>query len=504
MPVGISLYRARGGADGVSGLWGALADIGRRWRAADWVAVLALAWLIRSTTLNGVPFQAPPLWMTWFDQSRYFASATAFAHGNLSAEAHWYPLAYPLLAAPIAWLSSTNPFMPLDLVLYVVTGGAVRRVAARLGIGTWPAVLCFVLTTLIDASVARGWVDPWTTTLSAALIWTLADRALQIIDASPGGVPPGQAAVFGTVAAAIPLVRPVDAIVSLACVAVVLIAVIRQRRLTAGLAWAVIASGAAVVASYALLHLAIYGARPTPYMVAAARTGFIWSDIGWKAYVLLIHARPWFPDTQALFERMPWILVGGAGLIVAAIDGTAAERRAIGLLLLMTLPVGGVMLTYADLQPPGLWRFGNIHYFKWSLPLFGLGVVLALRQAWAPGRPRWRVVAMTLACLLPMGLRVVPQPVSAATPARMLTFAGDTGRAWDEAYFAPVVLDDAGGAMANINDFHQVPDATGQRMIAVSRLFRGAARRNDPGEAMYRQPQAPDGRFAGRWTFVGR
>ncbi|MFD1787596.1 hypothetical protein ACFSC3_08430 [Sphingomonas floccifaciens] len=470
--------------------------------SGGWVAVVATLWLIRLWTLNGLPFAGEPIWMGWFDQSRYFASATAFARGDLSPAAHWYPLAYPLLAAPIAWIVPRDPFLPLDLILYLVACHAFRNVAARLQIGPALATGCFVLTTLIDATVARGWVDPWTTTLSAALIWSLADQMLRIVGSEGASISRRQAILFGAVAAAIPLVRPVDVLVAATGVAVVAIVLLRARSLSIRLAALTCVGAAAVIAAYAALHLAIYGAQATPYMIAASRTGFIWADFGWKAYVLLIHAEPWFPDTLAVFERMPWIAVGIAGLIATAITGGQAVRRTIAILALLAIPVSAVMLTYADLQPPGLWRFGNIHYFKWVLPLVGLGVILCVRLALVPGR-RAMLAGIVAACLLPLGIRVVPQPVDDSEPARMLTFAGDTGRVWDEAYFAPVTIVDTGGRLANINGFHQVPDADGQRAIAVSRLFLSDPRRSDPGETLRAQPQAPTGRFAGRLTFLG-
>lgn len=473
-------------------------------RDHKWSVILALLWLIRFATLNGAPWQNSPLWMEWFDQSRYFLSAKAFARGDLTPAAHWYPLAYPLIAAPFVWFVPADPFLPLDLALYLVAAHAFLRVAGRFAIAPWAAVLCFVLTTLTDAPVARGWVDPWTTTLSAALIWLLADRSLLLIDDRDARPKVLSLAAFGALTAAIPLVRPVDAIISAICIAVVAIVYGRRGVLTARSIAIVFVSGAALVGLYAGLHLAIYGPRATPYMIAAARTGFIWLDIGWKTYVLLIHAEPWFPETQAIVERMPWLPFGCAGLVAMAIGGDARTRGTIALLLLMAVPVSLVMLAYADLQPPGLWRFGNIHYFKWALPLFGLGVMLLIRQLRAPRGGRMRLALVTLACLLPLTVRIVPRPVADATPARMLTFAGDTNRAWEEAYFAPVTIIDAAGRTANINDFHQVPDADGQRAIAVSRKFEAGARRRDPGETRYPQPQTPSGRFAERLTIIGR
>lgn len=472
-------------------------------RRAGWTIAVALAWCVRFVTLNGLPWLGDPPWLSWFDQSRYFASAVAFGRGDLSVASHWYPLTYSLFAAPLTWITPRDPFVLLDLALYLVTWRSFCIIAARLGVGIGLATGSFVLTTLIDAAVARAWVDPWTTTLSAALIWVMIDQTLRVIDSDDACIGARDALLLGAVLTAIPLVRPVDALVSLAGGAIVIFVLLRQAGSSIRVVGLGIVGGLGCVAAYAALHLAIYGAQATPYMIAAAQTGFVWSDLGWKAYVLLIHAKPWFPETQAVFERMPWIPIGVAGLIVAAVFGDVGKRRVLGLLALAALPVSAVMLTYADLQPPGLWRFGNIHYFKWVLPVFALGVILFVRHVRLPGRRRIGVAIVAVGCLSPLAIRIVPQAVGDATPARMLTFSGDVRRPWDEAYFAPVTIRDTGGVLTNINGFHQVPDSIGQRAIAVSRLFLAEPCRYDPGEPAATQPQRPNGRFVGKATLVG-
>ncbi len=78
----------------------------------------------------------------------------------------------------------------------------------------------------------------------------------------------------------------------------------------------------------------------------------------------------------------------------------------------------------------------------------------------------------------------------------MLLFRGDTTRDWNEAYFAPATLTDRSGTLANVRDFHQVPDERGVRAVAVRRLFDAAPRRTDPGEApRFGTAQAPYARY---------
>jgi hypothetical protein len=167
----------------------------------------------------------------------------------------------------------------------------------------------------------------------------------------------------------------------------------------------------------------------------------------------------------------------------------------IGLFAALAAPASLLTLTYADLQPPGLWRYANIHYFAWLLPMMGLGIVW-LWEARRGVAERRAAVGALAALALALGVRVDPVAVGDAVPARMLRYRGSAARDWAEAYFAPVVIRDRRGAMANVNDFHQLPDATGERAIAVRRLFDRTPRRYDPHDlpgAFGRLPAARDG-----------
>lgn len=476
-----------------------------RYRPAGigWPVVAGLAWFVRFATLGHVLPWQKPIWAGWFDQGRYLSSALALARGDLSPGQHWYPLGYPLAAVPFAWVLPADPFLPLDLMLFLVTCRGFQRVVARLGVATGQATACFLATTIVQTGLASAWAQPWTSTLSAALLWWLADRTIAVLEA--GRAPRrGVLLAVGALAGALPLVRPVDALPGLTSLAIVGAALVRRRALSPSAVLAVAAGGAAACLPYLALHLAIYGPHATRYMTEAARTGFVPGDLGWKAYVILLDPGPWYPDpySRPMLAVLPWTLPGLAGLIARGIAGARGERAAIAVLLALSVPVTVLMLTYADLQPPGLWYFGNVHYFKWVMPMLGCGLILAWRLAWTRrGRP---VVAATLGVLLlPLGLRLRPVPVADGVPARMLLYRGDAGRDWQEAYFAPATVTDDRGPLANVNGFHQLPDGGGERAIAVRRLFAGHPRRSDPGELRCRAGQLPYARYGERlsWPF---
>jgi hypothetical protein len=302
--------------------------------------------------------------------------------------------------------------------------------------------------------------------------------------------------VIGLLLGAMPCVRPADLLLSAIIGGGVLLALAVSRRLSAAGLVALAGGAALPILLYMSLHLAIYGPHPTRYMAASARIGFVFTDLGWKAYTVLITPQPWFPGAMSLVERMPWLLAGFAGLLALLPSLRGPQGRAWGLILITGFAYTVMMLAYADLLPTGLWTFNNAHYFKWLYPLLGVGVVLLVRSLAAPAT-RWAGLAGIVVTLMLTCIRIVPQPVGPDVPARMLIFAGNPGADWNAGYFAPSLLADRIGPMTNIQDFHQVPDGDRLRAMAIRRLIVGDAVLAQPGGV----PQHGIARYGARIGF---
>jgi hypothetical protein len=466
--------------------------------------VAGLLWALRYVFAFGWPFRLLPPWAGWFDQSRYLRSAAALAQGDFAPAAHWYPAAYPLLAAPFARLLPLEPFFVPDLVLFALSCVAFTRAVRPLLQNAWIAASIFSASILILDNSALFWIEPWTTTLSATLIWWLVAAVVDLLfprDPSRAAPSPRSMALAGALAGALPMVRPADALVSLCAALLVAIALYRARRLTLAGSGRVVLGGVATALPLVLLHLAINGLHPGGYVSAGSAQGFAFADLPWRAYVLLVTPKPWFPDGQSLVEGLPLLVPGAAGLIVIALSGTCTARRWIAMIMAIALPYALLYLAYTDLQPPGLWRYNNAHYFKWLFPLFGLGL-----WYWLGSFGRWRSAAIAttalVAMLLPGCFRLLPTPVPDDRPARMLMFRGSTTRLWADAYFASSVIADSRGALVNVGQFHQVPDRDGERAISVIRPFAAHPRLRDPGEPPpYDGWRAPYARYDVRLSF---
>lgn len=426
----------------------------------------------------------PAEWWLWFDQSHYWASTLALAHGDLRPDQHWYPFGYALLGAPFVWLGRQVYFLP-DLACLLLTARGFISFTQTCGITRTSAMLLFLLGTCGSQSIRSAWAEPWNTTLAAALIWNaLALSAHEIWTASNHTPPPAAArgafslALLGAILAFMPVTRPTDAVIAAPLLIITLAALLLQcENITQKIVRSLALIGGALLAgtASAALYLAIYGLHPTQYMTESRNMGFHLEGLGWKTYMLLLTPRPWFPYGSGLLERLPWIAPGLAGLLVTPF---VAERHGKWALVLLSILIVGYSLlffSYVDLIPTGLWRYNNVHYFKWMLPGLALLGFIACRALTGAS---WKLVAATfVGVYLVTCIRILPyRTMPDAAPIWMVQ-KSEPPPSWPDAYFEHSVLYDNQHAWRNINDFRAMPDSQGDRWIALRAPFSGVVRR---------------------------
>jgi hypothetical protein len=432
----------------------------RRQFADHPVRTVTLAYVLLTLVLCNVKLFAPggPWWRGWGDQKAYLESAQALWAFDLDPAHHWYPLLYPLLGAPFAGVSAV-PFLPANIACFALAFWGFQRVCARFDVPAAGAALLFFATTLAPG-IAGLWVEPWSTTVSAALIW----MALALVGdflAGEGGRE--KAALFGALLALIVAARPADAAVAAVILPfAVWRPLVRERRF--GLLVPGLGAGLAVLAAYALLFLSIHPGT-SDYIELSRAYGLNPADLGFKAFVLLVEPRGWFGTGEGLLAAMPWLIFGAAGLILALRRPLAACLALAALVNVFTI------LTYVDMLPTGLWRYHNIHYFKWLWPLFGLGTLLFVRVF----RSDWRPATAVLAGLVLLsGFRADRVPVAADAPARALEFDA-AGLSEGNIYMAPSAIVDVEGPLRNKFEYRQLSIAPGRaRAVSVRRDFAGS------------------------------
>lgn len=463
-------------------------------------AILAAAYLaLAVVAFGGIPDDATIYWAGSPDQSHYLASTHAFAQLDLSAARHWYPFGYSLAMVPLAFLPAWLGFLVLGLVCLFGAWRGFRAIAGRFDVAAPLALAVFVATTLVQPLIGVEWITPWSTTLSACLLFQAAARTLAFAERNDRTA----GMVLGVLLASIAATRPTDVVVSLMLGAYALIMV----RARPGRIVPVLAGGALVSAAYLALHLAIYGPVASEYMKMSQGHGFNFAQLGWKAYLILVEPRPWYPSGQGLLRACPWLMLGAAGMVAALLPGQARRGQA-AVLVAICVAYLALMLAYVDLLPSGLWTFHNVHYFKWLLPLFGLFALLFLRRLVQRPVPMLAVLA---ALVFVTAFRFTPEPVADGQPARALLLPAVVNEPGGDpvvpgaVYFARSVIRDRAGDLRNFFEYHQVARPDGRVVaVALRQDFAGGERWEDEGVTAAGWPRGMPGEevriaFDGPW-----
>ncbi|MCQ8277654.1 hypothetical protein NFI95_04220 [Acetobacteraceae bacterium KSS8] len=421
----------------------------------------------------------PNGWWGWWDQSQYLLSARSLAAGDLAPGHHWYPTGYAMLGAPFTLLSELHPYLLPDLACVVLALFGFLAFARALGVGRSVASLLFFYAVAGTGPLRSVWAEPWNTTLSAALIWGLLGltaRHLSVVgDAAVRRF--GRMVALGAIAGFMPMTRPTDTLLVVIWAAGAGVIALSMRRLTPADAGALLLGAVLSFVPSASLWFAIHGTAPSDYVRNSAALGFDWGTLGWRAYLLLVSPRPWFPDGAGMLAMLPWLIPSVGGLLAFPWLVRGLAFRLALLLAAMIVCYSALFCSYVDLIPPGLWRYNNIHYFKWALPgMILFGWLLVRQLAAGPGRPGFRgAILASVAALLIADLRLVPRRAGAAAPAWMVQVQGAVP-GWDESYFGHITLRDSRGELLSIRDFRALPDEQGWRFIALRRPFEGPLR----------------------------
>lgn len=341
----------------------------------------------------------PQEWSTWFDQSRYFRSAHAWAVGNLTASNHYYPAGYPLLGAAFVRAFPSDPFFLVDLASFVVVAVGFTQIARRYVPFTVAAIL-FVASSVMNYALFREYIIPWTTSPIAALIVVLIAFLQRGIHLRRDYF------LFGLLAGAIILIRPIDIVVTLPMYATLLLrwfnggrghAILSRLRERAGELVALTTGSLIGPLAYCLLNLRIYGTVLGSYVAEAGQAGFSLSLVPQHFVTIFVDSASLYGDPHdALLHTYPLMFLSFVGMTLAIFRGPEL-LRCVALSIALQFVC---YLSYGGMLPTGLWRFNNIHYFKWAFPFLALFAVMAVVDVYR--HPRRAGVGLVAALLLVM------------------------------------------------------------------------------------------------------
>lgn len=462
-----------------------------KWHLLFITILYVLAYLAYPATPGNTPHAHPLGWWGWFDQGKYLLSANAFAQLDLTPEKHFYPPLYTIIGAAFIKLSSGHPFFFINLFCLLWFSFVFIRVSERY-ISRWSSIVLLFATTVLDQRILINYVIPWTTTLSVALLSTGFIGLLWLIELKEKEDARVNGWQIFTVALSLGLLvptRPVDAIVGCVLGIVVFFVYWAIRRSAVDrlprphifilLTFAGAAIGPAIFIGF---NYASYGTFFGSYAKVASSNGFFIYDIPEKFLSLWLDGATLYAEPNAaISSKFPWIYVALAGLIWVLVKKDILLRTiAITICLLFAL-----YMPYGDLLPNGLWRYLNIHYFKWTFPFLALFAwllikdILSLRRSgysWGLPLAVLVVISSVLMCLsfsvqyAPLQVKSSPgNPIRFELPQGEIDFIDIKGlnSGFNEVYFGNHRLFVDGQELQRVRNYRLLPKGSDVRLLFI-------------------------------------
>ena len=349
----------------------------------SWLLVLtgvfySVSYFAMPATPGNAPSVHPMGWWGWFDQSQYLASAEAMTRGDFTPGHHYYPPLYPALGALFLPWSSGHPYFLINAACLLWMCFVFLRFSARY-FARWVSVVILASSVFASPRLFENFLVPWSSTLSGAL---LATGILGLIglgelrDGSRSSMAPSHAFWVGLSLGLVVPTRPADAVIGGIIGGGLLVGYLEAlSRSPASLPppgrviGLFFLGGAIGPLSLLAFNQAVFDSPVGGYLQVAAANGFHAADLPEKLFSLWLDGQALYAEANSgLIDHYPWLLVSIAGILWVLWRGDILLRTA-------ALAVGGLFLLYSpygDLLPTGMWRFLNIHYFKWTFPYLAM------------------------------------------------------------------------------------------------------------------------------------
>lgn len=355
--------------------------------------LLAVTYVAEYLTYGPVPgnnIDWPLGWWGWADQGLYLRSSVALSNSDFSSSEHFYMPLYPFIGSLLINITPNHSYLLPNILLISVFSAMTIKLTSRY-LEPWVVVICLVAGTFLFQPLRLQWVIPWTSTLSATLMVAalyLLDRYFSLRKA--GLTSPRQfalnALLFGAALGAVAATRAVDLLIMLpvgmfyAYFAISDLFRSRELRLSGLVTIFFGAFGfCPCVMAWLWFNLEVYGDMfGGPYFSAAESFGFFPSTLHLKLYSHLLDSFSLYGEpNQDWLSQMPFFVFALAFVPASLLAPIPLIFKVFAICLFFQF---GVYYSYSDILPTGTFRYNNIHYFKWLMPLLLACVVLVVRS----------------------------------------------------------------------------------------------------------------------------
>lgn len=467
------------------------------WLTLGIAAIVYCFFYFNYPALPGNSLTYPRGWWGWFDQGEYIKAVQAFVEGDFSSGKHSYPPLYPAIGAIFFPWMPVHPFFFFNL-LGLLTFASVFTAFATRYVTQIEAFALLALSLYFNQIIILNFAIPWTTT-GTVLIYSITIYQLlqkskpeHVLASIP--IESAKAFVFSAIFGLLVILRPVDAGAAAIFYPAYLYFSFKSLRNTGSqvqirtLFWQALALGAGLLIGlglFLLFNQQVYGHVLGGYFKSTAvASGYFPFELPRKTFSLLFDAYTVFLEPRAsLISHFPWLALSIVGIVGCLIWGSAMLKVVAAAICLQFF----LYAPYGDLIPNGVWRYYNIHYFKWMFPFLAFFAWIAFRWVFTGSSairlsgPAYRAVAILLAVIVLLMPRYSVKPASPITLNQVdaegriafssngdaIDFIDVQGLAggFNEIYMGDHKLVADGEPMHRIKDFRLLPSPWGVRIL---------------------------------------
>jgi len=379
--------------------------------------------------LPGNNLEYPRGWWGWFDQGEYLKAAAAIGVGDFSPAKHAYPPLYPAIGSVFLSVLPVHPFFFFNLLgllafSYVFVAFATRYVSQ------FEAFVLLAISLYFNEIIILNFAIPWTTTgtalIYAVTIYQLLQKSKREKLNDGMALASIKAFLFSGIFSLLAILRPVDAGAAAIFYPAYLyfsyksLSGTSAPRRNALLFAQTIALGAGLligIGLFLLFNLEVHGHILGGYFKSTAvGSGYFPLELPRKIFSLVFDSNTVFLEPNgSLVTHFPWLVLSVVGLVASLVRGSALLRMMAAAICLQFC----LYAPYGDLLPNGIYRYYNIHYFKWMFPylaFFGWLVVRWVFEGSAAPRAKNLAIRLLAAVITVAAVLAVQYKVKPASP----------------------------------------------------------------------------------------
>ena len=456
--------------------------------------ILYMGIYLNYSAVPGNNTQYPEGWWGWYDQGQYLKSVKAFSSFNFDPQNHRYLPLYALIGAGFYALIPNHPFFFVNLFALLYGIYVFIQVSDRY-LSRIETSLILLISLYANFTIFLQYIIPWNSSVTV-IIYSLSLHQLIRLqpiqdDNKHSKKHLLKPILFGFLIGLLCLIRPIDVPATFGLFLAYVYLSHRNQILakkipvkTASKSIFLLVFGFLLGFSFYLLYnQALYNSPIDGYFKATiSSSGYFPTEIAWRTFSLLFDSKVLFAESSASFiSHYPWLLLSFIAIIWAMFYGDWLTRTLSFTIVLQFL----FYAPYGDLLPNGIWRYHNIHYFKWAFPYLAFLAWLCVRSSIYSKENRFQkhftakvsgIIVLGLLILSPhLETKKLSMPITYDAENNLNMHAGgdlvnfidipEVTGSFTDIYFGEHKLWVNGRVLQKVKDFRVLPNGAGIRVL---------------------------------------